>query len=219
LVSEVVLEVEDVSKLYRLGTIGSGSLRQDIAKWWTTSVLKKEHPFFHSTDEDLLRNSNKFLWALRDVSFQVKQGEALGIIGKNGSGKSTLLKIISRIISPTKGFIRGKGKISSILEVGTGFNPEFTGRQNIYSSGYILGMNKAEINTKFDEIVAFSGIEKFIDTPIKRYSSGMYLRLAFSVAAHLEPDILIVDEVLAVGDADFQQKCIGKMSEVSKSYG
>jgi lipopolysaccharide transport system ATP-binding protein len=216
---EIVLEVEDLSKLYRLGTIGSGSLRQDIAKWWTTSVLRKEHPFFHSTDEDRPPNSNNFLWALRDISFQVQQGEALGIIGKNGSGKSTLLKIISRIISPTKGSIRGKGKISSILEVGTGFNPEFTGRQNIYTSGYILGMNKAEINTKFDEIVAFSGIEKFLDTPIKRYSSGMYLRLAFSVAAHLEPDILIVDEVLAVGDADFQQKCIGKMSEVSKSHG
>jgi len=216
---EVVLEVEELSKLYRLGTIGSGSLRQDVAKWWTTSVLKKEHPFFHSTDEDLAPNSKKFLWALRDVNFQLQQGEALGIIGKNGSGKSTLLKIISRIISPTKGSIRGKGKISSILEVGTGFNPEFTGRQNIYTSGYILGMSKAEINAKFDEIVAFSGIEKFIDTPIKRYSSGMYLRLAFSVAAHLEPDILIVDEVLAVGDAEFQQKCIGKMSEVSKSHG
>jgi lipopolysaccharide transport system ATP-binding protein len=216
--SEVVLEVEELSKLYRLGTIGSGSLRQDVAKWWTTSVLKKENPFFHP-GEDLPQTSKQFLWALKDVSFQVNEGEALGIIGRNGSGKSTLLKVISRIVSPTKGFVKGKGKISSILEVGTGFNPEFTGRQNIFISGYILGMNKTEINSKFDEIVAFSGIERFIDTPVKRYSSGMYLRLAFAVAAHLEPDILIVDEVLAVGDADFQQKCLGKMSEASKSHG
>jgi lipopolysaccharide transport system ATP-binding protein len=156
---------------------------------------------------------------LRDISFNVERGEALGIIGSNGSGKSTLLKIISRIVQPTKGVVRGKGKVSSILEVGTGFHHELTGRENIYNSGFILGMNKEEIKSKFDEIVAFSGIEKFIDTPVKRYSSGMYVRLAFAVAAHLEPDILIVDEVLAVGDADFQKKCMGKMQQVSNNYG
>lgn len=215
---EKVLEVQDLSKLYRLGAIGTGSLRQDIQYWWNKSVLRREDPFFQQQDEEAER-ANQLIWALKNVSFHLKQGEALGIIGSNGSGKSTLLKIISRIVQPTKGVIRGKGKISSILEVGTGFHNELSGRENIYNSGYILGMNKEEIRSKFDEIVAFSGIEKFIDTPVKRYSSGMYVRLAFAVAAHLEPDILIVDEVLAVGDADFQKKCMGKMQEVSSTNG
>ncbi len=217
--SENVVEVEDLSKLYRLGTIGTGSLRQDINYWWTTSILKKENPFFKLADNETSTTSSQLLWALKDVSFQLKQGERLGIIGPNGSGKSTLLKIISRIVRPSKGAVRGNGKVSSLLEVGTGFNAELSGRENIYVSGYILGMKKDEIKKKFDEIVAFSGIENFIDTPVKRYSSGMYVRLAFAVAAHLEPDILIVDEVLAVGDADFQKKCLGKMRQVSQSEG
>lgn len=216
--AEVVLQVEHLSKIYRLGAIGTGSLRQDLQYWWNKSILKKDDPFFQQQDETAERN-NQLIWALRDVSFEVKQGEALGIIGSNGSGKSTLLKIISRIVQPTKGVVKGKGKVNSILEVGTGFHGELSGRENIYNSGYILGMRKDEIRSKFDEIVAFSGIEKFIDTPVKRYSSGMYVRLAFAVAAHLEPDILIVDEVLAVGDADFQKKCMGKMQEVSANNG
>ncbi|MEO6220142.1 MAG: ABC transporter ATP-binding protein [Ginsengibacter sp.] len=216
---EIILEVEGISKLYRLGTIGTGSLKQDLNYWWTTSVLKKENPFFQMANSNSAKTANQFLWALKDVSFEMNQGETLGIIGANGSGKSTLLKIISRIVGPTTGTIKGKGKVSSLLEVGTGFSAELSGRENIYVSGYILGMKKHEIKNKFDEIVAFSGIEKFIDTPVKRYSSGMYVRLAFAVAAHLEPDILIVDEVLAVGDADFQKKCLGKMREVSQTEG
>jgi len=217
--AETVIQVEQLSKLYRLGTIGTGSLRQDLQRWWNMSVLRREDPFFQLQGTETAAAHNQFLWALQDVSFEVEQGHALGIIGSNGSGKSTLLKIISRIVKPTKGTVRGKGKISSLLEVGTGFHHELTGRENIYISGYTLGMDKQEIRSKFDEIVAFSGIEKFIDTPVKRYSSGMYVRLAFAVAAHLEPDILIVDEVLAVGDADFQQKCLGKMQKVSQSDG
>ncbi|MCX2740004.1 ABC transporter ATP-binding protein [Pontibacter anaerobius] len=216
--SDVVIEVEELSKIYRLGSIGTGSLRQDLQRWWTTSVLKKNDLFFSGKDTNAAAQ-RQFLWALQNISFQVKQGEALGIIGSNGSGKSTLLKIISRIVRPTNGLVRGKGKVSSLLEVGTGFHQELSGRENIYISGYILGMSKNEIQKKFDEIVAFSGVEKFIDTPVKRYSSGMYVRLAFAVAAHLEPDILIVDEVLAVGDADFQKKCLGKMREVSRADG
>lgn len=213
-----VLEVQQLSKMYRLGAIGTGSLRQELQYWWNKKVLKKDDPFFLEQQQHAERN-NEILWALRNVSFTVEQGEALGIIGSNGSGKSTLLKIISRIVQPTKGVVKGRGKVSSILEVGTGFHNELSGRENIYNSGYILGMSRSEIRSKFDEIVAFSGIEKFIDTPVKRYSSGMYVRLAFSVAAHLEPDILIVDEVLAVGDADFQKKCMGKMQEVSTTGG
>ncbi|WP_205499845.1 ABC transporter ATP-binding protein [Rufibacter psychrotolerans] len=216
--ANTIIEVENLSKLYKLGTIGTGSLRQDLQRWWNSSVLKKHDPFFDLQD-DAPANDRQFLWALRDVNFGVDQGDALGIIGSNGSGKSTLLKIISRIVRPTQGYVRGRGKISSLLEVGTGFHQELTGRENIYISGYILGMSKPEIKSKFDEIVAFSGIEKFIDTPVKRYSSGMYVRLAFAVAAHLEPDILIVDEVLAVGDAEFQKKCLGKMREVSHGHG
>lgn len=210
---EIVLSVENVSKQYRLGKIGTGSLRQDISYWLKRSVFKKNDPFF------IGRGDENFIWALKDVSFEVKKGEALGIIGSNGSGKSTLLKIISRITSPTKGYVRGKGTINSILEIGTGFHQELSGRENIFMSGYTLGMTRKEIKKKFDEIVAFSGIEKFIDTPVKRYSSGMYVRLAFSVAAHLEPDILIIDEVLAVGDMEFQKKCMGKMEDVSSQQG
>lgn len=214
---EVVIEVERLYKKYNLGTIGTGSFRQDLQRWWTTSIAKKQDPFFQSNDSPEARK--KSILALQDINFEVKQGEAVGIIGSNGSGKSTLLKIISRIVRPTHGTIRGRGKVSSLLEVGTGFHPELTGRENIYISGYMLGMGKAEIKTKFDEIVAFAGVDDFIDTPVKRYSSGMYVRLAFAVAAHLEPDILIVDEVLAVGDADFQKKCLGKMREVSQTNG
>ncbi|SMC00402.1 ABC transporter related [Hymenobacter roseosalivarius DSM 11622] len=214
--SDVALQVEKLSKMYRLGTIGTGSLRQDLQRWWTTAIRKKEDPFFQLDPTDVRRQT---LWALRDVSFEVKKGEIWGIIGSNGAGKSTLLKIISRIVRPTEGTVRGRGRISSLLEVGTGFQAELTGRENVFLSGYILGMSKAEIRAKYDEIAAFSGIEKFLDTPVKRYSSGMYVRLAFAVAAHLEPDILILDEVLAVGDAEFQKKCLGKMREVSQSAG
>lgn len=210
---EIVLSVENLSKQYRLGKIGTGSLRQDVNHWWKHRVLKKQDPFFYGGED------KRFIWALKDVSFDLKTGDALGIIGSNGSGKSTLLKIISRITAPTKGYVRGKGTVSSILEIGTGFHPELSGRENIFMSGYALGMTREEIKTKFDEIVTFSGIEKFIDTPVKRYSSGMYVRLAFSVAAHLEPDILIIDEVLAVGDVEFQKKCMGKMQDVSNEKG
>lgn len=212
-----IIQAEHLSKRYRLGTIGTGSLRQDLTQWWHKSIMGKNgQPLF--PDTDALGNT-KYLWALKDVSFELKEGEAMGIIGSNGSGKSTLLKVISRIIKPTSGTVRGRGKISSLLEVGTGFHEELTGRENIFISGSILGMRKAEIQRKFDEIVAFSGVEQFLDTPVKRYSSGMYVRLAFAVAAHLEPDILIVDEVLAVGDAEFQKKCLGKMNEVSHKEG
>ncbi|MFC5269475.1 ABC transporter ATP-binding protein [Adhaeribacter terreus] len=217
--SETVIKVENLSKVYQLGTIGTGSFKQDLQRWWNSTLLKKEDPFFQLQPGNTSAANKDFFLALHDVSFDVKHGEAIGIIGRNGSGKSTLLKIISRIVRPTKGKVLGKGKVSSLLEVGTGFNMELTGRENIYISGYILGMSKAEVRSKFDEIVAFSGVEKFIDTPVKRYSSGMYVRLAFAVAAHLEPDILIVDEVLAVGDADFQKKCLGKMREVSQTSG
>ncbi|GAB3820327.1 ABC transporter ATP-binding protein [Pontibacter rugosus] len=217
--AEKIIQVEDISKLYRLGTIGTGSFRQDLQRWWNIYIQGKKDPFFHQEGTASPDAGTDQLWALRHINFEVMQGESMGIVGSNGSGKSTLLKIISRIVKPTKGTVRGRGKISSLLEVGTGFNKELTGRENIYISGYILGMGKAEVAAKFDEIVAFSGIEEFIDTPVKRYSSGMYVRLAFAVAAHLEPDILIVDEVLAVGDADFQKKCLGKMREVSQSEG
>ncbi|RAU82368.1 ABC transporter ATP-binding protein [Pontibacter arcticus] len=217
--SEIIIDVQNLSKMYRLGTIGTGSFRQDLQRWVSTNILKKEEPFFqgHGVNADGMDGND--LWALNNVSFDVKKGEVLGIIGNNGSGKSTLLKIISRIVRPTQGFVRGNGKVSSLLEVGTGFHNELTGRENIFISGYTLGMSRDEIRRKFDEIVAFSGIEKFIDTPVKRYSSGMYVRLAFSVAAHLEPDILIVDEVLAVGDNDFQKKCLGKMNEIAQTDG
>ena len=214
--SEIIIKADNVSKVFRLGSIGSGALRQDIRRWWDKNISKKSNTFFHSYNEE---NANTFLWALRNVSFEINEGEVYGFIGRNGAGKSTLLKILSRIIRPTEGTIQGRGKISSLLEVGTGFHADLTGRENIYISGYMLGMKKHEINSKFDEIIDFSGIERFIDTPVKRYSSGMYVRLAFAVAAYLEPDILIVDEVLAVGDVEFQKKCLGKMKDVSRENG
>lgn len=208
--SKIVIEAAAVSKMYTLGAIGTGSFRQDIKRWLGKSMGKKNDAFFYSDDQA----NNKFL-ALQDISFQIKQGETWGIVGSNGAGKSTLLKIISRIIQPTSGYVRGRGTIGSLLEVGTGFHPELSGRENIYISGYLLGMKKAQVLQKFDEIIAFSGLEKFIDTPVKRYSSGMYVRLAFSVAAHLESDILIMDEVLAVGDIEFQKRCLDKMQQVA----
>jgi lipopolysaccharide transport system ATP-binding protein len=227
-----VIEVDDVWKKYRLGVIGTGTLRHDFERWWHR-VRGKPDP--HATVEEAANRRTEVavsaksyspngaaelgddeVWALRRVSFEVKQGEILGIIGRNGAGKSTLLKIFSRVTSPTKGEVRIKGRTASLLEVGTGFHPELTGRENIFLNGAILGMTKAEIRTKLDEIVAFAEIDTYVDTPVKRYSSGMYVRLAFAVAAHLDPEILIVDEVLAVGDRQFQQKCIGKMRDVSK---
>ncbi|HEY0743791.1 MAG TPA: ABC transporter ATP-binding protein [Chryseosolibacter sp.] len=213
--ANAVIQAENLCKLYALGKVGTGSFRQDLKRWWKNDVLKKPDPFF----TDSTSNDSSRIWALRDVSFTVSEGEVFGIIGSNGAGKSTLLKILSNIVKPTSGVIRGRGRINSLLEVGTGFNDELSGRENIYLNGHFLGMHRQEIKSKFDEIVDFAGIGKFIDTPVKRYSSGMYMRLAFAVAAHLEPDILIVDEVLAVGDAEFQQKCLGKMHDVSTKLG
>ena len=217
--SNTVIQVDAVSKFYRLGVIGSGTLSQDLSRWWAL-LRGKPDPTLRV---DQMRNApqnaankNDYIWALKDVSFEVKQGEVLGIIGGNGAGKSTILKILSRVTAPTTGECRVKGRIASLLEVGTGFHPELTGGENIYLNGAILGMTKDEIRKKFDEIVAFSEIEKYIYTPVKRYSSGMYVRLAFAVAAHLEPEILIMDEVLAVGDAAFQKKCLRKMGDVAK---
>ena len=209
-----VISVEHLSKQYDLGVIGTGTLTRDLERWWAR-IRHKPDPYSlvgTDTEKSWLQGS---ILALDDVSFTVQQGEALGIIGKNGAGKSTLLKILSRVTAPTSGVVKVKGRIGSLLEVGTGFHPELTGRENVYLNGTILGMKKAEVDRKFDEIVAFSGVEKFIDTPVKRYSSGMYVRLAFAVAAHLDPEILIVDEVLAVGDAEFQKKCLGKMGDVA----
>ncbi|HVY75009.1 MAG TPA: ABC transporter ATP-binding protein [Puia sp.] len=205
-----MIKAENISKQYRLGVLGSGSLKEDFKNWWYRKSSKAVVP--ELTDKT-------YIWALRDVNFEVDRGQVLGVIGKNGSGKSTLLKIVSRITLPTAGRIRGNGRIASLLEVGTGFHYELTGRENIYLNGHIMGMKKKEIDRKFDEIVEFSGVERFLDTPVKRYSSGMYVRLAFAVAAHLDPEILIVDEVLAVGDAEFQKKCIGKMKSVSEGEG
>ena len=213
--ADAIIQVEKLSKLYSLGQVGTGSFRQDLKRWWLSAVQKKQDPFFLETQD----NDASQIWALRDISFDVKEGEVFGIIGKNGAGKSTLLKILSGIIRPTGGRIGGRGRINSLLEIGTGFHDELSGRENIYLNGYFLGMQRHEIHKKFDEIVEFSGVAKFLDTPVKRYSSGMYMRLAFAVAAHLEPDILIVDEVLAVGDAEFQKKCLGKMHDVSSKQG
>jgi lipopolysaccharide transport system ATP-binding protein len=210
-----VISVENLSKSYRLGVIGSGTFKDDFKRWWARTRGLPD-PLAIIGQSDHQNRSGEIVWALQDVSFQVKEGEALGIIGRNGAGKSTLLKILSRVTAPTKGEVKIKGRIASLLEVGTGFHPELTGRENIYMNGAILGMTKPEIRKKFDEIVDFAGVEKYINTPVKRYSSGMYVRLAFAVAAHLDPEILIVDEVLAVGDAEFQKKCLGKMDEVTK---
>jgi lipopolysaccharide transport system ATP-binding protein len=213
-----IIHAEDISKVYRLGTLGSGSVKKDLKRWWLKNVAKKESKYFGAVvGEEQYENQD--FWALRNVSFEINEGDVWGIIGSNGAGKSTLLKILSRITKPSSGAIRGRGKISSLLEVGTGFHPDLTGRENIYISGHFLGMTRNEIRKNFDEIVAFSGVEQFIDTPVKRYSSGMYVRLAFAVAAHLQPDILIVDEVLAVGDAEFQKRCMGKMKDVSTKQG
>jgi lipopolysaccharide transport system ATP-binding protein len=215
--SDIVISVENVSKQYRLGEVGTGSLRHDFNRWWH-KILGKEDPYLQigEANDRTVKGTSDYVWALKDVSFEVKRGEVLGIIGRNGAGKSTLLKILSRVTTPTTGQIKVQGRIASLLEVGTGFNPELTGRDNIYLNGSILGMRKREIDRKFDEIVAFSGVERYIDTPVKRYSSGMYVRLAFAVAAHLEPEILIVDEVLAVGDIQFQKKCLDKIQDVSR---
>ncbi|MDP3353168.1 MAG: ABC transporter ATP-binding protein [Flavobacteriaceae bacterium] len=218
--SEVILKVENLSKQYRLGTVGTGTLSHDLNRWWA-SVRGKEDPYLKVGDvnDRSTKGNSDYIWALRDINFEVQQGEVLGIIGKNGAGKSTLLKILSKITAPTTGSIKSNGRIASLLEVGTGFHGEMTGRENIYLNGAILGMTKAEITAKLDEIIAFSGVERYIDTPVKRYSSGMTVRLAFAVAAFLEPDILVIDEVLAVGDAEFQKKAIGKMQEISRGEG
>ncbi|MCF8069575.1 MAG: ABC transporter ATP-binding protein [Desulfobacterales bacterium] len=215
------IKIENLWKEYRLGVIGHGTLTHDLQSWWA-KVRGKEDPnakitpMFAGQEKQI--DGDRF-WALRDINFEVEQSEILGIIGKNGAGKSTLLKILSRVTAPTRGNINIKGRIASLLEVGTGFHPELTGRENVFMNGAILGMSKQEIKSKLDEIIGFSGVESFVDTPVKRYSSGMYVRLAFAVAAHLEPEILVVDEVLAVGDAEFQKKAIGKMEEVSKDRG
>ena len=218
--SKIVIKAEDISKQYRLGLVGSGTVRDDLKRWWY-NVRGKEDPFLKIGDSNdrSSKGESDYVWSLRDVNFDINQGDSVGIIGRNGAGKSTLLKILSQVTQPTTGKIYTKGRIASLLEVGTGFHPEMTGRENIYLNGAILGMRKHEITRKLDEIIAFSGVERYIDTPVKRYSSGMYVRLAFAVAAHLESEILIVDEVLAVGDADFQKKCLGKMNEVSKGEG
>jgi len=211
----IAISVENLSKTYHLGQITTGTFTYDLAVWWA-KIRGRPNPMLRIGETDHGNRDGEELWALRDVSFKVEQGEVLGIIGRNGAGKSTLLKILSRVTAPTSGRIKVKGRIASLLEVGTGFHPELTGRENIYLNGAILGMSRKEIQGKFDEIVNFSEVEKFIDTPVKRYSSGMYVRLAFAVAAHLDPEILVVDEVLAVGDAEFQKKCLGKMSDVAK---
>ncbi|MBS1517256.1 MAG: ABC transporter ATP-binding protein [Bacteroidetes bacterium] len=215
-----VIRVENISKLYKLGIISSKSIVQDFSRF-IARITGKEDPFskLGEINDRTVKKSSDYVWALKDISFDVKDGEILGVIGKNGAGKSTLLKILSRVTTPTKGSIKIKGRVASLLEVGTGFHQELTGRENIFLNGSILGMTKAEIRKKFDEIVDFSGIGSYIDTPVKRYSSGMYVRLAFAVAAHLDPEILIVDEVLAVGDAEFQKKCLGKMQNVSEQEG
>lgn len=218
--SDIAIKVENLSKLYQLGQIGTGTLSRDLERWWA-GIRGKEDPFAKvgQVNDRTKKSESDFVWALKDINFEVKQGEVLGIIGRNGAGKSTLLKILSKITAPTSGKIYVNGRIASLLEVGTGFHPEMTGRENIYMNGALLGMRKWEIAKKFDEIVDFAGVESYIDTPVKRYSSGMYVRLAFAVAAFLEPEILIVDEVLAVGDADFQKKCIGRMKDVSVNDG
>lgn len=219
--SDVILSVENVSKLYRLGTVGTGTFGGDVQRFWKTKILGQEDPFLKigQTNDRTSKEKAEFVWALKDINFEVKRGEVLGIIGKNGAGKSTLLKLLSRITSPTTGSIKSAGRMASLLEVGTGFHPELTGRENIFLNGAILGMTKREIQSKFDEIVDFSGCELYIDTPTKRYSSGMTVRLGFAVAAFLDPEILVVDEVLAVGDAEFQKKAIGKMQDVSLGEG
>ena len=215
------IKVENLSKIYRLGEIGTGTISRDLERWYKTKLLGKEDPFLKigESNDRSKKGASDIVYSLKDINFEIEQGDAVGIIGRNGAGKSTLLKILSRVTTPTTGKINIKGRVASLLEVGTGFHPELTGRENIYLNGAILGMRKKEIDRKLEEIIDFSGVERYIDTPVKRYSSGMYVRLAFAVAAHLESEILIVDEVLAVGDVEFQKKCLGKMGEVSKGEG
>lgn len=218
--SEIVLKVDKVAKLYRLGEVGTGTISHDLNRWWA-KVRGKEDPYalVGQVNDRSKKSESDYVWALKDINFEVAKGEILGIIGKNGAGKSTLLKILSQITSPTTGDIKAKGRVASLLEVGTGMHPEMTARENIFLNGAILGMSKKEIQSKFEEIIEFSGCAMYLDTPIKRFSSGMRVRLGFAVAAFLEPEILIVDEVLAVGDAEFQKKAIGKMKEVSQGEG
>lgn len=215
------IEFNNVSKQYKLGLVSTKTLSHDLNRWWQTQILRKEDPYLKigSVNDRSAKADSDYVWALKDIDFKIEQGDVVGIIGKNGAGKSTLLKLLSRVTNPTTGTIRARGRIASLLEVGTGFHPEMTGRENIYMNGSIMGMTKSEITRKLDEIVDFSGCERYIDTPVKRYSSGMMVRLGFAVAAHLDPEILVVDEVLAVGDAEFQKKAIGKMQDVSKGEG
>lgn len=217
---DIILKAENISKQYRLGEVGTGTLSHDLNRWWH-KIRGKENPYLKigDTNDRATKGTSDYVWALQDINFEVQRGEVLGIIGKNGAGKSTLLKILSKVTAPTTGSIKSRGRIASLLEVGTGFNGEMTGRENIFLNGAILGMTKKEITSKLDEIIEFSGCERYIDTPVKRYSSGMTVRLAFAVAAFLEPEILVVDEVLAVGDAEFQKKAIGKMQDISKGEG
>ena len=214
------IKVENLSKAYQIGEFSTGTISRDIERWWALA-RGKEDPFLKigETNVRSQKGESNVVWSLKDLNFEIEQGEAIGIIGKNGAGKSTLLKVLSQVTTPTKGTVKMKGRVASLLEVGTGFHPELTGRENIYLNGAILGMQKAEVKKKFDEIVDFSGVDRYIDTPVKRYYSGMYVRLAFAVAAHLDSEILIGDEVLAVGDAEFQKKCIGKMGDISKGEG
>ena len=215
------IEFENISKQYRLGLVSTGTLSHDLNRFWQTKVLRREDPYLKvgEVNDRAHKGDSEYVWALKDINFKVEQGDVVGIIGRNGAGKSTLLKLLSRVTAPTTGTIRARGRIASLLEVGTGFHPEMTGRENIYMNGAIMGMSRAEITRKLDEIVDFSGCERYLDTPVKRYSSGMTVRLGFAIAAHLEPEILVVDEVLAVGDAEFQKKAIGKMQDVSRGEG
>ena len=215
------IKFENISKQYRLGLVTTKTLQHDLNRWWQTAILRREDPYLKISEinDRSKKGTSEYVWALRGIDYEVKQGDVLGIIGKNGAGKSTLLKLLSKVTSPTIGAIKIRGRIASLLEVGTGFHPELTGRENIFLNGCIMGMTKPEIRRKMDEIIYFAGVERYVDTPVKRYSSGMEVRLGFSIAAHLEPDILVVDEVLAVGDAEFQKKAIGKMQDVSKGEG
>lgn len=219
--NETVLKFENVGKLYHLGTVGTGSLTRDLTRWWKINIRREIDPYLRigESNDRSKKGSSEVIWALKDINFDVKQGEVIGIIGKNGAGKSTLLKLLSRITSPSTGTIKAKGRVASLLEIGTGFHSELTGRENIYMNGTVMGMTKHEIDHKLDEIVDFAGVERYVDTPVKRYSSGMMVRLGFAVAAFLEPEILVVDEVLAVGDAEFQKKAIGKMQDISSGDG
>lgn len=217
---DIILKADNISKQYRLGQVGTGTISHDVNRWWHT-IRGKENPYLKigEINDRSAKATSDYVWALQDINFEVERGEVLGIIGKNGAGKSTLLKILSKVTAPTTGSIKSRGRIASLLEVGTGFNGEMTGRENIFLNGAILGMTKKEIISKLDEIIEFSGCERYIDTPVKRYSSGMTVRLAFAVVAFLEPEILVVDEVLAVGDVEFQKKAIGKMQDISKGQG